>query len=214
MRTLLLLIMSFAMGFAIMSSELLGGRILAPNFGSSIFVWGGIITVYMLALSLGYLLGGQWSLKKPGFRKFGILFLVAGLSLFHIVLFDQWVMDTVFLHIEDPRGGALLASLMLFFVPTVLMGIAAPYGVRLLVDKRERSGRAAGFLYFVSTLGSAAGTILTSFYLVVWLEIDQIIYCCVSLLVVLGGVAVFIKDEGPPGAAEHIGEVGVDGVKG
>ncbi|MCV6605116.1 MAG: fused MFS/spermidine synthase, partial [Porticoccaceae bacterium] len=172
MRTALLLLMSFAMGFAIMSSELLGGRILAPNFGSSIFVWGSIITVYMLALSLGYLIGGQWSLRAPSFRKFGVLFLVAGLSLLHIVLFDQWAMDTVFLRVEDPRGGALLASMLLFFVPTVIMGVAAPYGVRLLVQSRESSGRAAGFLYFVSTLGSAAGTIMTSFYLVVWFEID------------------------------------------
>ncbi|UTW45070.1 fused MFS/spermidine synthase [bacterium SCSIO 12696] len=194
LRTALLLFMSFAMGFAIMSSELLGGRILAPNFGSSIFVWGSIITVYMLALSLGYLLGGQWSLRAPNFRKFGLLFLVAGLSLLHIVLFDQWAMETVFLRVEDPRGGALLASLLLFFGPTVIMGIAAPYGVRLLVESRESSGRAAGFLYFVSTLGSALGTIMTSFYLVVWFEIDQIIYCCTGLLVLLGVIACLMPD--------------------
>lgn len=196
MRTPLLLLMSFFMGFAIMSSELLGGRLLAPNFGSSIFVWGSIITVYMLALSLGYLIGGQWSLRAPSFRKFGCLFLLAGLSLSQIILFDQWAMDTVFLHVTDPRGGALLASMLLFFVPTVIMGVAAPYGVRLLVQSRESSGRAAGLLYFVSTLGSAVGTILTSFYLVVWLEIDQIIYCCIALLCLLGLAALLIDCKG------------------
>lgn len=195
MRTPLLLIMSFAMGFAIMSTELLGGRILAPNFGSSIYVWGSIITVYMLALSLGYLLGGHWSLKNPCFRKFGLLFLVAGLSLFHIVLFDSATMEGVFLHVEDPRGGALLASLLLFMLPTVIMGMAAPYAVRLLVESRESSGRAAGFLYFVSTLGSAVGTILTSFYLVVWMEIDQIIWCNSAMLVSLGVVSLLQKGE-------------------
>ncbi|MGS2724201.1 fused MFS/spermidine synthase [Porticoccus sp. GXU_MW_L64] len=196
MRTALLLLMSFTMGFAIMSSELLGGRILAPNFGSSIFVWGSIITVYMLALSLGYLIGGQWSMRAPSFRKFGLLFLVAGLSLLHIVASDQWAMDWVFVRIEDPRGGALLASMLLFFVPSIIMGVAAPYGVRLLVQSRESSGKAAGFLYFVSTLGSAAGTIMTSFYLVVWFEIDQIIYCCTGLLVALGVVALLMPDSG------------------
>ena len=36
-----------------MGVELLGGRLLAPYFGSSIYVWGAIITVFMLALSLG-----------------------------------------------------------------------------------------------------------------------------------------------------------------
>ncbi|MDM3872406.1 fused MFS/spermidine synthase [Porticoccus sp. W117] len=202
MRTALLLLMSFTMGFAIMSSELLGGRILAPNFGSSIFVWGSIITVYMLALSLGYLIGGQWSMRAPSFRKFGLLFLVAGLSLLHIVAFDQWAMDWVFVRVEDPRGGALLASMLLFFVPSIIMGVAAPYGVRLLVESRESSGKAAGFLYFVSTLGSAAGTIMTSFYLVVWFEIDQIIYCCTGLLLMLGVLALLIKGGSDAGATE------------
>ena len=48
-------------GFFVMALELLGGRLLAPYFGSSIYVWGAIITVFMLALSVGYLAGGYWS---------------------------------------------------------------------------------------------------------------------------------------------------------
>ncbi len=52
---ILVLGLAFISGFIIMSVELLGGRILAPYFGSSIYVWGSIITVFMLSLSLGYL---------------------------------------------------------------------------------------------------------------------------------------------------------------
>lgn len=52
-------------GCFVMAIELLGGRLLAPFFGSSIYVWGAIITVFMLALSIGYLLGGRWSLRSP-----------------------------------------------------------------------------------------------------------------------------------------------------
>src|SRR5690606_8397669 len=51
--------LAFVGGFCIMSLELLGGRVLAPYFGSSIYVWGSIITVFMLSLSFGYLLGGR-----------------------------------------------------------------------------------------------------------------------------------------------------------
>ena len=46
-------------GFFVMSIELLGGRLLAPTFGSSIYVWGALITIFMLALSIGYLVGGR-----------------------------------------------------------------------------------------------------------------------------------------------------------
>ena len=63
----------------------------------------------------------------------------------------------------------------LFFVPTFFSGMVSPYAVRLLVQDRNSSGRHAGQLYFVSTFGSAAGTLLTSFYLVLWLEVNQIL---------------------------------------
>jgi len=61
----LIFLLAFTGGFVIMSIELLGGRILAPWFGSSVYVWGSIITVFMVALSLGYLIGGRLSLKNP-----------------------------------------------------------------------------------------------------------------------------------------------------
>ena len=59
MRTALEYVIAGWSGFFVMAVELLGGRLLAPTFGSSIYVWGAIITVFMLALSLGYLAGGR-----------------------------------------------------------------------------------------------------------------------------------------------------------
>ena len=70
------------------------------------------------------------------------------------------------LAVPDPRFGSLLSAVALFFVPTFFSGMVSPYAVRLLVQDRNSSGRHAGQLYFVSTFGSAAGTLLTSFYLV------------------------------------------------
>ena len=55
-QTTLVMVLAFIAGFIIMAIELLGGRILAPYFGSSIYVWGSIITVFMLSLSIGYLM--------------------------------------------------------------------------------------------------------------------------------------------------------------
>ena len=79
---------------------------------------------------------------------------------------------------------------MLFLIPTTIMGMVAPYSVRLLVANAESSGQTAGFLYFVSTLGSALGTIMTSFYLVLWFELDNILYGVVAVLFVVGIVAI------------------------
>jgi hypothetical protein len=77
----------------------------------------------------------------------------------------------------------------LFFVPVVLCGMISPYAVRLLVHEYQLSGHFAGLLYFVSTFGSAAGTLLTSFYFVLLFEIREIIGGLVAISLLLGGLA-------------------------
>ena len=67
---IIIYLLAFTGGFVIMSLELLGGRVLAPYFGSSIYVWGSIITVFMLSLALGYLIGGRWSVHGSWFAPF------------------------------------------------------------------------------------------------------------------------------------------------
>ena len=189
MNTLVLLC-AFIMGFSIMTVELLGGKILSPYFGGSVYVWGSIITVFMLALSIGYLVGGRLSLNQPNTRKYGAIFIIASLTTLPLVLWHAELSDWVFMQIEDPRYGSLVSSIILFLVPTTIMGMVAPYSVRLLVANTESSGQTAGFLYFVSTLGSALGTIMTSFYLVLWFELDHVLYGVVAVLFVVGIVAI------------------------
>jgi hypothetical protein len=176
-------------GYFVMAIELLGGRLLAPYFGSSIYVWGAIITVFMLALSIGYLAGGTWSQRSPSLRRLCLLLAVAALATAPITLFGDPVLEALSIRLGDPRSGSLLASLLLFGVPTLVSGMVSPYAVRLLVADRASSGAAAGRLYFVSTFGSAAGTLLTSFYLVLYFEVNQLLWgmAAISLLVALAG---------------------------
>jgi len=173
-------------GFFVMAVELLGGRLMAPTFGSSIYVWGAIITVFMLALSLGYLAGGRWSLVRPSVARLGAILLVAAASVTPILAFGADALDTIALAVPDPRYGSLLAASALFFVPTFFSGMISPYAVRLLVRDRATSGRHAGQLYFVSTFGSAAGTLATSFYLVLILEVNHILLALVAVSFAIG----------------------------
>lgn len=182
----LIYLLAFSSGFCIMSIELLGGRILAPFFGSSVHIWGSIITVFMLSLSFGYLAGGKLSTKNASLNRYGLIFICAGITVLPVAFSSQWIMEAIFLAIEDTRYGSLLASMALFFIPTVILGMISPYSVRLLVTDKDKSGQVAGFLYFVSTLGSALGTIITSFYLVLLFEVNDIIMVCSSVLILLG----------------------------
>ena len=188
--TLVVNALAFGGGFAVMALEMLGGRILAPWFGGSIHVWGSVIAVFMLSLAVGYLAGGAWSLRAPSLRRFGFIFLVGAGVLYPLLASAGPIMAWTFERVEDPRYGSLVASLALFVAPTVVLGAISPYAVRLLVPNRERSGRVAGGLYFVSTLGSAAGTLATSFYFVLWFDIQAIVAGLAGLLALLGVAAV------------------------
>jgi hypothetical protein len=195
MRTLLCQLVAFWSGFFVMGVELLGGRILASNFGSSVYVWGALITVFMLALSLGYLAGGRWSQHRPSLRRLGLLLAVAAVTALPVLPLSGKVLEDLAINIPDPRFGSLSAAALLFFIPTFFSGMVSPYCVRLLVESKEASGRRAGQLYFVSTFGSAAGTILTSFYFVKWFEINHILFGLIAISAVLAGLAALMRRE-------------------
>jgi hypothetical protein len=183
-------------GFFVMSVELLSGRILAPHFGNSIYVWGGVITVFMLGLSFGYLAGGQFSVRAPSLARLALLQLGAAATLAPVLVFGEPVLDRLFAHVEDPRWGSIAACVALFFVPTFVSGMISPYAVRLLVDEARTSGRLSGLLFFFSTFGSAAGTLLTSFWLVLWLEIDQILLGLIGGSLLVSGTALLVARGG------------------
>ena len=115
-----------------------------------------------------------------------MFFIVASVALLPIIFFGDPILDWVFLNFEDPRFGSLIASTLIFFLPTAVLGMIAPYSVRLLVQNTDHSGHVAGRLYFISTLGSALGTLATSFYLVLYFEVNQILVTMVAALFVAG----------------------------
>jgi len=187
-RGLLYLIAGWS-GFFVMAIELLSGRLLAPYFGGSIYVWGAIITVFMLALSLGYLWGGRASLHAPSLKRLALILLAAALTTLPVLLLGDSLLERLSAVVSDPRFGSLVAAALLFFLPTCISGMVSPYAVRLLVADRASAGHLAGKLYFVSTFGSAAGTILTSFYLVLYLEVNQILLLLLAISAVVGVIA-------------------------
>ena len=111
-------------------------------------------------------------------------------------------MQWIFKSISDPRYGSLAASTFLFMAPTIILGMISPYSVRLLVVSIERSGQVAGRLYFVSTLGSALGTLITSFYFVLHFEINTILLMLTLALLSMSALAIMCDKFGWYGDAE------------
>ena len=185
METLSLHVVVFVCGAVLMAFEMVGSRVLAPTFGSTIFVWGSLIGVFLGALSLGYLVGGRLADRAPKFLVLGAIIAVAGLIILIVPLYApaccRWI---------DRSGPArrlhpLLASVVLFFVPSVLLGMVSPFSVRLQARTVATVGNVAGRLYALSTLGSIAGTVLATFWLVPSYGTSNIVRALgVSLIVV------------------------------
>src|SRR5215467_9053152 len=175
-------------GFYVMLVELLSGRLIAPSFGSSIYVWGSVIFVFMLGLAIGYLLGGIYSQYNPSVRKLCGILVLSALTTLPTVLFGTDILDFMFDAIHDPRFGSLTTCMGLFLVPTIFAGMISPYAIRIIVKNKESSGHDAGYLYFISTIGSSLGTLLTAFYLVLLAEVNTILSVAISISLVLGAL--------------------------
>jgi hypothetical protein len=156
----------FICGALVMSFEILGSRVLAPNFGSSVFVWGSLISIFLAGLSAGYYLGGKAADINPSTRKLALVIILPAILFLTFPLYGSRVSDWIFMKDLGIRFSPLLASLILFFVPSVFLGAVSPYTAKLMICSLHTSGRTVGTLYALSTLGSIFGTLITSFYLI------------------------------------------------
>ena len=188
MAQFLLSIVVFVSGAVLMALEIVGSRVLAPYFGSSIFVWGSLISVVLAALSLGYYWGGQLSERNPSFARLIFLLLIPGVLIFLLPFvypsINLWVATVNF----GNRLNPLMASTILFLLPGIFLGTISPYVIRLAATKLSSVGSTAGTLYALSTCGSIFGTLFTAFYLIPLIGVSNIIHSlgitlmCLSML--------------------------------
>jgi len=196
MASAMLMMVVFGCGFALMALEMLGARLLNPYFGSSIYVWGSVISIFLLALSVGYLVGGWLSAWRPDARVLAVVILLAAAGFAFVPVIAQRVNNCVFNLDLDDRWGALLAAILLFLVPSLLLGMVSPFSVRLAARDIARVGASAGALYAVSTLGSFLGCILTSFYFVLWWTVPSILWNVATLLAIVAVICWLIPRSG------------------
>jgi len=165
----------FICGAIVMSFEILGSRVLAPNFGSSVFVWGSLISVFLAGLSAGYYLGGRLADINPSSRKLSLIIIAPGLLLLTFPLYSGPISDWIFMRDLGVRISPLIASSILFLIPAVFLGIVSPYTAKLMICSLHTSGKTIGTLYALSTFGSIIGTLITSFYLITLAGVNALI---------------------------------------
>jgi predicted membrane-bound spermidine synthase len=172
-------------GAVVMALELSASRLLAPVFGNTIYVWGSLIGVVLSALSLGYWAGGRLADRHADIRLLAAICFTGGLLVFSIPYLSPPVLELVAGLRLNEQASPLVATLLTVAPPTIPLGMVSPYAVKLMSLVRSRVGSSAGDIYSLSTVGSIAGTFLTVFLLLPYLDVRTVILGSGGLLMAL-----------------------------
>ena len=160
----------FVVGTGSLGAEIAAVRLLAPYFGASTIVWANTIGIVLVALSVGYWLGGRLADRHPNMRALCLVALSAAVMLALVPFVADPLLDVAVDALDEISAGAfvgsLLAVLVLVAVPVLLLGTVSPWAIRLAVHSVEEAGTVAGRLYALSTAGSLLGTLLSALVLI------------------------------------------------
>jgi predicted MFS family arabinose efflux permease len=168
--------------------ELVAGRVLAPFVGVSIQTWTSAIGVVLAGISLGNYLGGRLADRQGSSRTLGLLLAAGGLASLAVLPLASGLGPLT------PRSYPLvlrivLLTTLLFFAPSLLLGMVPPVAVRRTLADLDHAGKVVGRIYAASTAGSLAGAFLTGFVLVASFGVRAIILSVGLALILLGGLA-------------------------
>ncbi len=178
-------IIAFISGAVLMALEIVGSRVLAPFFGSSIFVWGSLIGVFLGALSIGYFVGGMIVDRHPTRRLLAGVLTIAGLFTILIPTYSSSLCHALSMNIWlGTRLPPLVASIVIFLPPSLFMGMVSPIIVRLATNDIRKTGTTAGTVFALGSLGSIAGTFTAAFFLIPALGTRNIVFSLGIILIV------------------------------
>lgn len=157
-------ITSFFEGSAVMAAEICSAKLLAPYFGSSIYVWSSVMAITLAGLASGYFYGGKLSLST---NKKSILITILSIAALYLMLLSLLSGSLHFFASVFPLIPAVVvSSLILIFPIMFLMGTSSPLIISILTDKPELSGEISGRVYAISTLGGIVATFASGFFLI------------------------------------------------
>jgi len=187
----------FLGGFVVMVLEMIGVLYLAKDFGSSFYVWTSQIGVILMALSLGYAIGGSLADRFQRTAFLAAPLAVAGIFVYFIPQISPPLINAIVN--RHPPGENIsmlwmkidpaLGSAVIFFLPCFVLAILSPYMVRVTAREVAKVGRASGLIYAASTAGSIGGVFVSGYILIDWLTVTAIFRTMGVLVLLLAGLA-------------------------
>jgi spermidine synthase len=184
----------FTSGMASLAIEMAASRLLSNVYGTSNLVWAGIIGLILIYLAVGNFIGGRWADRSPHKKTFFAILVYAGLTTAIVPVIAQPVLRTAANAFDQLQIGILVGAfvsvMILMVVPIILLGMASPFGIRIIADEEgigaSQLGKISGKVYAISTIGSFIGTFLPGLIMIPTIGTYQ-------TFVVLGGLLTLIS---------------------
>jgi hypothetical protein len=172
----------FVASVAVMGLEVIGLGILAPNYGSSLIVQTNVIGVVLLGLAIGYRLGGVRADRGVRIENISTLLFVSAILIGLMFPFRDILVNVIGRYSGLISLGSFISSIVLFGLPSVLLGMVLPYAIKIHVENVMYSGKSSGVLYALSTAGSILGTLGIAFLVLPRAQHVGSLICVVTLL--------------------------------
>jgi predicted membrane-bound spermidine synthase len=165
--------------------EIVAGRLIAPNVGVSLYTWTSVIGVVLAGLAIGNYLGGKLADRRPGRTTLSAIYLAAAATSALILFFardvDAFTAPTSWPAILQ----VLWITTLMFFVPSIVLGMPTPMLVKLSLPSLDSTGRVVGDVQAAATAGSILGVFLTGYFLITWFGTRAIVAGVVVVLLLL-----------------------------
>lgn len=178
-------IIIFVIDAICMILELVASRLLSPYFGNSNIIWTSVIGIILLSSSVGNYLGGKIADNKNVEKNLKIILITTSIFILLIPFIQKTVLTDISVYISSIKLGAVIATLGLFFIPSLLMGIITPIILKLKISDLDTAGEESGRVNAIATIGGITGTFLGGFILIPNIGSTSILFVLVIILALL-----------------------------
>lgn len=178
-----LLILSFIEGAAVMAAELCGARLLAPLFGSSLYVWASVMGITLAALALGYFYGGRITERSNGLSK-SLFRVLTGASLLLLAMPAIAYYLVPYIAYLPFIEAVIAGTILLLFLPIFFLGASSPLFIAIQTPSQQLAGKVSGTVYAISTAGGITATFLCGFLFIPLIGLYHTLLLFGSLLLV------------------------------
>jgi spermidine synthase len=175
----------FAANAAILVLQLAAGRLLAPFVGVTLATWTCLIGVFLAGIGLGNAAGGRLAARQPGPGVLRRLLLVGAVCAAWVAVLPLLLGEGEWLRPVPLSVRIVLLTFAVGLPASFVLSLITPVAIQLLLTEVGRTGRVAGRVYALGTLGSLAGVFLTGFVLTGQFTLNEIVLGTAAALAVV-----------------------------